>query len=83
MRSESRVDPRSPRYGLFTELVETVGNSRRPMCTNFEAFGGLFGAVHGHIVELEGPGGPFGTGKSSCTCRVATIFLHLAVFSRL
>ena len=29
------------------------------------AFGGLLGAVRGHIVELEGPRGPFGTGKSS------------------
>ena len=37
-------------------------------------------------MELEGPRGPFGTGKSSgkssCMCRVATISLHLAVFSR-
>ena len=44
-------------------------------------FGGLLGAVRGHIVELEGPRGPFGTGKSSCMCRVATISLRLAVFS--
>ena len=34
-------------------------------------------AVRGHIVELE-----FSTGKSSCMCGVATIFLHLAVLSR-
>ena len=46
-------------------------------------FGGLLGAFRGQIVELEGPRGPFGTGKSSCMCRVATISLHLAVFSRL
>ena len=42
---------------------------------------GLFGAVRGHIVELEGPRGPFGMGKSSCMCRVATVSLRLAVFS--
>ena len=35
------------------------------------------------VVGLEGPRGPFGTGKSSCMCRVATISLHLAVFSKL
>ena len=52
------------------------------MCTNFGALGGLLGAVRGHIVELEGPRVPFGTGKSSCICRVATISLHLAVLSR-
>ena len=46
------------------------------------SFGGLLGAVRGHIVELEGPRGPFGTGKSSSMCRVATISLDLAVFSR-
>ena len=40
--------------------------------------GGLLGAVCGPIVELEGPRGPFGTGKSSCTCTVATISIHLA-----
>ena len=54
----------------------------RPKCTNFGAFGGLLGAVRGHIVELEGPRGPFSTWKSGCMCRVATISLHLAVFSR-
>ena len=46
------------------------------------AFGGLLGAVRGHIVELEGPRGPFSTGKSSCMCGVATVSLHLAVFIR-
>ena len=51
------------------------------MCTNSGAFGGLAGAVRGHIVELERPGGPFGKGKSSCRCRVAPISLHLAIFS--
>ena len=59
-----------------------VWGYRRPMCTNFGAFGGLLGAVRGHIVELEGPRGPFGTGKSSCMCRVATISLLLAVVSK-
>ena len=77
MRSKSHFEPRSPRYGLFL-----VWGCRRPMCTSSGAFGGLLGAVHGHIVELEGPRGPFGTGKSSCMCRVATISFHLAVFSR-
>ena len=38
------------------------------MCTNSGAFGGLFGAVHGHIMELEGPRGTFGIGKSSRMC---------------
>ena len=77
-RSKSRFQPRSPRYGLFL-----VWGCRRPMCTNSGAFGGLLGAVRGRIVELRGPRGPFGPGKSSCMCRVATIFLHLAVSSRL
>ena len=43
---------------------------------------GFLGAVRGHIVELEGPRGPFGTRKSRCMCRVATISFHLAIFSR-
>ena len=34
-------------------------------------------------MELEGPRRPFGTVKSSRMCRVATISLHLAFFSRL
>ena len=51
------------------------------MCTNSAAFTGLLGAVCGHIVELEGPKGLFGTGKSGCLCRVATISLYLAVFN--
>ena len=45
-------------------------------------FGAFLGALGGHIVELEGPRGLFGTGNSSCMCRVAIISLHLAVFSR-
>ena len=44
--------------------------------------GGLLRAVCGHIVELEGPRGPFGTRKSRCMCTVATISIHLAFFSR-
>ena len=44
--------------------------------------GGLLGAARGHIVKLEGPKGPYSTGKSSGMCRVATIFLHFVVFSR-
>ena len=59
-----------------------VWGCRRPMYTSSGAFGGLLGAVRGHIVELEGPRGPFGTRKSSCMRRVATISFHLAVFSR-
>ena len=77
MRSKSRFEPRSPTYGLCL-----VWGCWRPMCTNSGAFGGLLGVVCGHIVELEGPRGPFGTRKFSCMCRVATISLHLAVFSR-
>ena len=45
-------------------------------------FLGLLGAYGGRFAELEGPRGPFGTGKSSCMCRVATISLHLAVSGR-
>ena len=44
--------------------------------------GSLLDLVCGHIVELECPRGPLGTGKSSCMCTVATISIHLAVFSR-
>ena len=63
VRSKSRFGPRSPRYGLFL-----VWGCRRPMCTNSRAFGGLFGAVRGRNMELEGPRGTFGIGKSSCMC---------------
>ena len=31
--------------------------------------GSFLGAVSGHIVELDGPRGTFGRGKSSCTCK--------------
>ena len=34
-------------------------------------------------MDLQGPRGPFGTGKSSCMCRLATSSLYLAVFIRL
>ena len=44
------------------------------MCTNSGAFGGLLGAVLGHIVELGWPRGPFSTERFSGMCRVATIF---------
>ena len=48
----------------------------------FWGFGGLLGAVRGHIVELEC--GVIvelvSTGKSNYMCRVATISLHLAVW---
>ena len=76
MRSKSPFEPHSPRYRLFL-----VWGYRRPMCTICGAFGGISGAVRGHIVELEGLKGPFGTGKSSCTCRVATISVHFAIFN--
>ena len=39
--------------------------------------GALWGRFAEHIVEVEGRGGPFSTGKSSFMCRVATISLHL------
>ena len=82
VRSKSRFEPRIPRYGLFL-----VWGCQRPMCTNSGLFGGFLGAVRGHIIELEDPRGPFGmgkssSGKSSCMCRVATISLHLAIFSK-
>ena len=72
-----RFEPRSPRNGRFL-----IWGCRWLMCTPSGAFEGLLGAVHGYILELEGPRGPFGTGKSSCMCTIATISLHLAVFSR-
>ena len=50
---------------------------------NLGLLGGLLGAVCGHIVELEGPRRSLGTWKSSCMCTVATISIHLAVFSTL
>ena len=43
------------------------------MCTISGAFGGLLEVIREQIVELDGSRGPFGTGKSSCMCRVATI----------
>ena len=71
-----------PRFFLSHVAQGTV-------CSWFGAVGGqgaqilgLLGAVRRHIVELEGPREPFGTGKSSCMCRVATISLHFAVFNR-
>ena len=66
----------------YSNLV-LVWGCRRPLCRNSEAFGGLFGAVRGQIVELKGHRVAFGTGKFSCMCRVAVISLHLAVFTRL
>ena len=74
MRSKSGFEPHGPIYGLFL-----VGGCRRRMCTNSWAFGGLLGAVRGHM--LEGPRGPFGTVKSSCMCRVATIPFFLGAVS--
>ena len=76
--SKSRFEPRSPRYGVFV-----VWGYQRTNVHKFWGFWGLWGAFWaGHIVELEGPRGLFGTGKSSCMGRVATISLQLAVFSR-
>ena len=49
MRSNSGLEPSSPRYGLFL-----VWGCRGPMCTNSRAFGDHLGAVRGHIMELEG-----------------------------
>ena len=67
------LEPGSPRYGLFL-----VWGCRRPMCNKFWGFWGPFG---GDSRTYCGVRGPFGTGKSSCMCRGATISLHLAVFS--
>ena len=69
-----------PARSQYSILV-LVWGCWRPMCTHCGAFRGLLGAVRRHIVELEGPRGPFGTGKSSCMCRATTISLHLAIFS--
>ena len=65
-----------------SSILVLVWGCQRPMCTNSGAFGGLEGAVRGHVVDLEGPRGAFGTGKSSCMCRVATISLDLVIFGR-
>ena len=46
---------------------------------------GLLRALWGRFATycgVLGPRGPFGEEKSSCMCRVATISLHLALFSR-
>ena len=45
------------------------------------SFWGLFGPFPGHIMELEGGKEPVDTGKSSRTCRVATVSLRLAVLN--
>ena len=47
----------------------------------FEASGGLFGPFPGHVMELEGGKELVDTGKSSRTCRVATVSLRLAVLN--
>ena len=44
--SKLRFEPRTPRYGLFL-----VWGCRRPSCTDFGAFRGLLGVVHGHFVD--------------------------------
>ena len=75
--SKSCFEPHSPRYGVF--LVRGYG---RPMCTNSMASGGILGAVHGHIVELEGRGRPFSMAQCNYMGRVATISLHSVVFSK-
>ena len=46
---------------------------------DFWAFWCLFGPFLGHIVELKGTRGLLDTVKSSCTCSVATVSLHLGV----
>ena len=45
----------------------------------FGAFWRLFGPFLGHIVELKGTRGLFGTVKSTRTWNVATVFLRLGV----
>ena len=48
-------------------------------CADFGAFWRLFGPFLGHIVELKGTRRLFDTVKSSRTCSVTTVFLHLGV----
>ena len=48
-------------------------------CADFGAFWRLFGPFRGHIVELKGTGGLFGTVKSSCTWAVGTVSLRSGV----
>ena len=48
-------------------------------CAVFGAFWRLFGPFLGHIVELKGSIGLFDTVKSSRTCSVTTVSLHLGV----
>ena len=71
MPSESHFEPCSQRYGLFLVLwLSAFGGS-----------GGLFGPFPGHIMELKGCKELVDTGKSSCTWRVPTISLRLAVLN--
>ena len=48
-------------------------------CADFGPFWRPFGPFLGHIVELKGTRGLFGTVKSSCTWGIATVSLRLAV----
>ena len=76
MPSESDLEPRSPRYGLFLVLG--------CWCTwrTFWGFWRLFGPFLAHIVELERTRGLFDTVKSSPTCSVAAVSLRLAVLTK-
>ena len=74
---------RCPRNRIFSHVAQDtarawfrgVGAHGAP----FEAFWRLFGLFLGHIVELKGTRGLFDTAKSSRTCSVATVSLHLGV----
>ena len=67
-------------FSMWSKVIRRTRT--RPTHTNCGAFGGFSGAVRGQIVDVEGPRGTFGMGKSSCMCRVATISLHLAALSK-
>ena len=44
--------------------------------------GPFWGAARGHVVDLEGPRGPFGKEQSRRMCTAATISLILAIISK-
>ena len=78
MPSKSCFEPRS-HVDMVCFWFGAIGGQCAQILGLFGAFWGRFAE---HIVGLEGLRGPFGTGKSSYMCRVATISFHLAVFSR-
>ena len=71
MPSELHFEPCSQRYGLFLVCG----------CRHLKLLGAFFGPFPGHVMELEGGKELVDTGKSSRTCRIATVSLRLAVLN--